>query len=69
MAVLQLVERGLNRLYVAGAQHLANQLQLTAATFFFDFLRQINRSAQIFIQRDAFQRVLTQLDQFNTQVF
>ncbi|MOA38210.1 hypothetical protein D3C78_1598680 [compost metagenome] len=59
MAVLQLVECGLDRLYIAGAQHFANQLQLTAAAFFLDLLRQLNCGAQIFVQRDAFQRVFT----------
>ena len=47
VAVFQLIQRLTNRLYVALAQHLADELQLAAATFHLNTLGELNSRAQI----------------------
>ena len=47
VAVFQLIQRLTNRLYVALAQHLADELQLAAATFHLNTLGKLNSRAQI----------------------
>lgn len=67
VAVLQLVQRLTDRLDVTAAQHFTNQLQLAAAAFFLDTLGELNRVAQVGIQRDFIERVFTQLDHFRAK--